>query len=143
MTGKSDDITECPECGSKQLDRVSEPVEEVICSDCGLVVENSVMEESDRIDRSSNLESDITNLEGEKINRSKTGSGEWLADDPGIFVISSPDDTKQEFYRIDNPEDFFEDVSGGEEGAKRAIKHSDIDPFKTVELPYITWRFIS
>jgi len=44
------------------------------------------------------------------------------------------------YYRIENPREFFEGCSNEQDELKR-IRESDLEPFETLDLPDIEWRY--
>lgn len=159
MGNKPNPQRECPECGGTDFEEVEEEPEELVCSNCGLI--HPKTEQIDWSSASGNAPTSISTQEKKEGLRefrdSQSGSSPSkesgaLADywhhEPAIFAIMSDNDTKQEFYRIDDPEEFFNDVDVGEESPsmrneklRRKIQKSDIEPFQKIEIPYIDWKF--
>lgn len=57
-----------------------------------------------------------------------------------VGLIKEPDRTYHGYYRIENPREFFEGCSGEQEQLNR-IRESDLEPFETLDLPQVDWRF--
>jgi len=139
------DVSECPECGSSDLKTEDEDEGEVFCRECGYVVGSRTSlsdgQESKEGGNKSNFSEEIqSRRSAEQIEEIDEQDSLWWDHDPAIFALMSPDDTHQEFYRIDNPEDFFDGIQGENEMTNR-IRESGVEPFQKIEVPYIDWRF--
>lgn len=155
VSNPKDKESECPECGAKDFEPVEEDSEELACGNCGYVNKEVDWTEYSHADTDESRRKNLEDLEELPDRQSESPSSETsgpFADywhhDPAIFALMSDDGTKQEFYQIDNPEEFFQelDVEGDsswtrDERVRRKIQQSDIDPFQKVDIPYIDWRF--
>jgi hypothetical protein len=131
--GQSDTPSACLECGSETIESAPDDSEQFVCSDCGLV-----MYKRDR----SLPESVSENLDRFSEDRGDFARADWSEQTSTAIVglIKEPERTDHEYYRIENPREFFEDCSGEQEQLQR-IKESDLEPFETLDLPHIEWTF--
>lgn len=118
----------CIDCDSQDIESAPGESEQFICSDCGLVMNKR------------NTETRSNFLDEE--DRSEYIRARWSeqTDTATVGIITEPYRRNHEYYRIENPREFFKDCSGERE-EKRKIKQSDLEPFETLDLPPIDWRF--
>jgi len=118
----------CLECGSEDIEPAKNKSDQFVCSNCKLVMykrDHSKLPEnrfSDQID--------------------DFARADWSQqyDTAIVGLIKEPYRTYHEYYRIENPREFFEDCSNEQEQLRR-IKDSGLEPFETLDLPQIDWRF--
>lgn len=134
--GQSDIPSACLECGSEDVESVGDKSEksQFICSDCGLVIDKRT---------SSKLDTDVDWREnyGSKSSN-QFARADWREQSrPAIVgLIREPSRTHHEYYRIENPRKFFEECAGEQDELKK-IRESDLEPFETLDLPHIEWRY--
>jgi hypothetical protein len=118
----------CIDCDSENIDSVTDSSEQFICSDCGLVMDR----------RNTEMNSTLWNEQ----ERSDYVRAHWSeqTDTAVIGIITDPHRTHHEYYRIENPREFLKSCSGEREETQR-IKQSDLEPFETLDLPPIDWRY--
>lgn len=155
MTDSISEDSECPECGAADFKSVEEGSEELVCGNCGYVNDQIDWREYSHQDTDESRQESVEDsqeLPDYQSGSSSSGESGPFADywhhNPAIFALMSDDGTQQEFYRIEDPEEFFEelDVEGDsswtrDEKMRREIQQSDIEPFQKIEIPYIDWRF--
>jgi hypothetical protein len=118
----------CIDCDSQNIESVQDESDEFICSDCGLVMKRRNTEiRSNFLDKDGG--SDYVRADWSK--QTSTGI---------VGIITEPYRRHHEYYRIENPREFFKDCSGEEE-QKQRIKQSNLEPFETLDLPPIDWRY--
>lgn len=111
----------CIDCDSQNVEPTPDESEQFICSDCELVMEFNEPKDS-------------------------YSPAHWSeqTDTATVGIVTVPHQRRHEYYKIDNPRDFFENCSGEKE-EKRRIKQSDLDPFETIspstDLPPIDWTY--
>ena len=118
----SQDISECSECGSANLEHARQE-NELVCAECGFVLSPSI-------------ESDPA-VEG------STSTGVERSQPPTetvvVALINQPDETYQKYYRIEDAEEFFHNCWGNEREMEKRIAESDIEPFATLDVPQPDW----
>lgn len=140
---ESGDTLECPECGSENIELASDEVEEYFCEDCRLLFDTET--ESDPFDPAIYSTSDQDTDAFTKRMAQRSDSKEYThwseQTSPAIVgLIEEPDRIKQEYYRIENPKEFFKGCSG-EQDELRRIRESELEPFETLDLPRVEWKY--
>lgn len=141
---ESADTLECPECGSENIELASDEVEEYFCEDCRVLFDTETESEPFDPEMYSTSDPDTEKFK-EWVAQRTTDSTEhvhWSEQtSPAIVgLIEEPDRIKHEYYRIENPKEFFEGCSG-EQDELRRIRESDLEPFETLDLPHVEWKF--
>jgi hypothetical protein len=126
--GASGPPDNCIECDSEDIETVSDEADQFICSNCGLVMKK----------RRTKMNSPFFDDE----ERSDYIRADWAeqTETAIVGIITDPERRHHEYYRIENPREFFHNCSGERE-QKQKIKRSDIEPFETLDLPRIDWKF--
>jgi Zn finger protein HypA/HybF involved in hydrogenase expression len=106
----------CIDCDSQNIESTPDESEQFICSDCGLVMAKRNTERKSEYVRARWSEQTDTAIVG---------------------IIKEPHRRHHEYYRIDNPREFFKNCSG----EIQKIKQSDLEPFETLDLPHIDWIY--
>lgn len=137
------DTLECPECGSENIEPASDEVEEYFCEDCRLLFDTET--ESDPFDPAIYSTSDQDTDAFTERMAQRSDSNEYThwseQTSPAIVgLIEEPDRTKHEYYRIENPKEFFNGCSS-EQDELRRIRESELEPFETLDLPHVEWKY--
>lgn len=136
----------CPSCDSTNY-REAEDKDEVFCENCGLVLSDdeewSAFSTGDQVSESKHTE---TKDSKDIKSRLETPDEDaklawWEKSEPAIIgLVEEPSRTYQEYYKIENPDEFFEGCESDRQRLER-IQKSDIMPFQKLDLDHVDWYF--